>query len=51
MKIYNIFEYDHSENDVLVMGSDGLWDILSSEKVAEICHEVLESFPPGDYKR
>ncbi|XP_071810104.1 protein phosphatase 1H-like [Asterias amurensis] len=51
VRVYDLFDQDHSENDVLVMATDGLWDILSNEKVFEIVREVLQSFPPGDYKR
>ena len=49
--MYNLFDQEHTENDVLVMATDGLWDILSNEKVLEIVMEVMLSFPPGDYKR
>lgn len=51
VKVYNLFEYDHSENDVLIMGTDGLWDVLSNERAAAVVNEVLESFPANDYKR
>ncbi|XP_022104014.1 protein phosphatase 1H-like [Acanthaster planci] len=51
VKVYNLFDQEHTENDVLVLATDGLWDILSNEKVVEIVMEVMLSFPPGDYKR
>ncbi len=51
VRVYDLFDQEHTENDVLVMATDGLWDILTNEKVFEIIREVLQSFPPGDYKR
>ncbi|CAG0886228.1 unnamed protein product [Cyprideis torosa] len=36
-----------SENDVLIMGTDGLWDITSNEKAAEIVNKNLEHFKSG----
>lgn len=39
------------DTDVLVMGTDGLWDVTSNERVAEIVHNSLEQFPPMDESR
>ena len=49
--MYNLFDRENLETDVLIMASDGLWDILPNERVVEIVDEVLKSFPPGDYKK
>ena len=51
VKVYNLFDRDNSEDDVLIMASDGLWDVLSNDRVAEVVREVLNSFPPNDYKK
>ncbi|XP_063953644.1 protein phosphatase 1H-like [Lytechinus pictus] len=51
VKVYNLFDRDNSEDDVLIMASDGLWDVLSNDRVAEVVSEVLKSFPPNDYKK
>jgi len=37
--------------DVLVMGTDGLWDVSSNEKVADVIHNSLEQFPSTDVSR
>ncbi|KAK0400198.1 hypothetical protein QR680_003399 [Steinernema hermaphroditum] len=37
-----------SDRDVLVMGSDGLWDVLSNERVNEIVGSVLENSEVDD---
>lgn len=39
------------ETDVLVMGTDGLWDVTSNERVAETVHRSLEQFPIEDDAR
>jgi len=39
------------ETDVLVMGTDGLWDVTSNERVAEIVSRSLEQFPVEDEAR
>lgn len=36
------------ENDVLVMGTDGLWDILSELKAAEIVSSSISNFSERD---
>ena len=37
--------------DVLVMATDGLWDVTSNETVADIVHQSLEQFPEQDQDR
>lgn len=39
------------DTDVVVMGTDGLWDVTSNERVAEIVQRSLEQFPPEDAAR
>lgn len=39
------------ETDVLVMGTDGLWDVTSNERVAESVQRSLEQFPLEDAAR
>lgn len=39
------------ETDVLVMGTDGLWDVTSNERVAESVQRSLEQFPIEDSAR
>lgn len=39
-------EEDWSESDVLIMGTDGLWDVTSNDKVAEIVTKSFRQFLP-----
>lgn len=48
VKIYNIEAQNVNDTDVLVMGTDGLWDVTSNEKTAEIMQNSLQNFPFGD---
>ena len=41
MKVYDLFAHELSEDDVLIMGSDGLWDVTSNKKAAGIVHASL----------
>jgi len=41
-------EEDWSESDVLIMGTDGLWDVTSNDKVAEIVTKSFRQFPPDE---
>lgn len=48
IKVYNIEAQKVLDTDVLVMGTDGLWDVTSNEKTAEIVQNSLQNFPFGD---
>lgn len=39
------------DTDVLVMGTDGLWDVTTNERVAEVVARCLEQFPSEDQSR
>jgi len=39
------------DTDVLVMGTDGLWDVSNNERVADVANNSLEHFPPDDEGR
>ena len=39
---------DISEADVLVMATDGLWDVVTNEKVAEIVDNGLKLYQDAD---
>ena len=44
-------EYDHTHNDVLIMGSDGLWDVTTNSKAAYIVKNCLTQFEEDDRSR
>jgi hypothetical protein len=40
-----------TDSDVLIMGTDGLWDVTSNEKAAETVQKSLDHFPANDVQR
>ena len=42
---------DPVENDVLIIGTDGLWDVTSNEKAGSIVKTCLDQFSPDDPNR
>lgn len=44
VRIYDVVNEDISDNDVLVMGTDGLWDITTNDRAAEIISKALDHF-------
>lgn len=51
VKVYNLTQYEHGADDVLVMGTDGLWDVLSNQEVAEAVTTFLANCDPDDLHR
>ena len=51
VKVYNLAQYQHGTDDVLVMGTDGLWDVLSNQEVAEATTSFLANCDPDDSHR
>lgn len=51
VKVYNLTHYEHGADDVLVMGTDGLWDVLSNQEVAEVVTTFLSNCDPDDLYR
>ncbi|GIY15435.1 protein phosphatase 1H [Caerostris darwini] len=51
VKIFNLLEEELTDGDVLVMGTDGLWDVTTNEKSAEIVQKSLDHFPANDAQR
>ncbi|XP_028814159.1 protein phosphatase 1H [Denticeps clupeoides] len=51
VKVYNLTEFEHGTDDVLVMGTDGLWDVLSNQEVAEAVTCFLGNCDPDDQRR
>ncbi|CAL1276770.1 unnamed protein product [Larinioides sclopetarius] len=51
VKIFNLLEEELTDGDVLVMGTDGLWDVTINEKAAEVVQKSLDHFPANDAQR
>ncbi|XP_023714753.1 protein phosphatase 1H isoform X2 [Cryptotermes secundus] len=51
VQILDIQEEEIKDSDVLIMGTDGLWDVTSNEKAVEIVQRSLDHFPANDKSR
>ncbi|KAI4827020.1 hypothetical protein KUCAC02_030448 [Chaenocephalus aceratus] len=51
VKVYNMDENKHGPNDVLVMGTDGLWDVTTDREVADAVSAYLSCCDPSDPMR
>uniref|UniRef100_A0A8C7XJ59 Protein phosphatase, Mg2+/Mn2+ dependent, 1J n=1 Tax=Oryzias sinensis TaxID=183150 RepID=A0A8C7XJ59_9TELE len=51
VKVYNLEENKHGPDDVLVMGTDGLWDVTTDRDVAEAVSTYLSCCDPSDPMR
>ncbi|XP_004700864.1 protein phosphatase 1H, partial [Echinops telfairi] len=51
VRIYDLSEYEHGADDVLILATDGLWDVLSNEEVAEAITQFLPNCDPDDPHR
>uniref|UniRef100_A0A8C0YG96 Protein phosphatase, Mg2+/Mn2+ dependent, 1H n=1 Tax=Cyprinus carpio carpio TaxID=630221 RepID=A0A8C0YG96_CYPCA len=51
VKIYNLSEYEHGADDVMILATDGLWDVLSNQEVSEAVSGFLGNCDPDDQHR
>lgn len=51
IKIFDLGATELTDSDVLIMGTDGLWDITSNEKAASVVQKSLDHFPANDMQR
>ncbi|XP_060925045.1 protein phosphatase 1H [Limanda limanda] len=51
VKVYNMAENKHGPDDVLVMGTDGLWDVTTDREVADAVSAYLSGSDPSDPMR
>ncbi|KAL2090818.1 hypothetical protein ACEWY4_013081 [Coilia grayii] len=49
--VYNLSEHKHGPDDVLVMGTDGLWDVTTDREVADAVTTFLSCCDPSDPMR
>ncbi|XP_058488683.1 protein phosphatase 1H [Solea solea] len=51
VQVYNMDENKHGPDDVLVMGTDGLWDVTTDSEVADAVTAYLSCADPADPMR
>ena len=49
--MYPLTQFEHGTDDVLILATDGLWDVLSNEDVAEAVTCFLGNCDPDDQNR
>lgn len=51
VRVYPLAQCEHGADDVLVLGSDGLWDVVSNQEAAEAVTSFLANCDPDDRHR
>nr|XP_020481021.1 LOW QUALITY PROTEIN: protein phosphatase 1H-like [Monopterus albus] len=51
VQVYNLDENKHGPDDVMVMGTDGLWDVTTDREVADAVTAYLSCCDPSDPMR
>ncbi|XP_074119181.1 protein phosphatase 1J isoform X2 [Sminthopsis crassicaudata] len=51
VQVYDLTQYEHCPDDVLILGTDGLWDVNNDKDVASTVDKVLSSYEPNDPSR
>ncbi|EAW56540.1 hCG2043377 [Homo sapiens] len=49
VRVYDLTQYEHCPDDVLVLGTDGLWDVTTDCEVAATVDRVLSAYEPNDH--
>nr|XP_014346738.1 PREDICTED: protein phosphatase 1H [Latimeria chalumnae] len=51
VRVYDLLQHEHGADDALVLATDGLWDVLSNEEVADAITNFLANCDPDDPHR
>lgn len=49
--MYNLEYFEHGADDVMILATDGLWDVLSNKEVAEAVTSFLGNCDPDNHHR
>lgn len=49
--MYNLEQFEHGADDVMILATDGLWDVLSNKEVAEAVTSFLGNCDPDNHYR
>ncbi|XP_068121675.1 protein phosphatase 1J isoform X2 [Hyperolius riggenbachi] len=51
VQVYNLSKCERSGDEVMVMGTDGLWDVITDREVADIVQRVFKGHGPDEPNR
>ncbi|XP_069489436.1 protein phosphatase 1J isoform X5 [Ambystoma mexicanum] len=51
VRVYDLAKQDHCPDDVMVLGTDGLWDVTNDKEVADVVANVLSEYGPDHPRR
>ena len=51
VEVNDLKKYELTPNDVIIMGSDGLWDVITNTQAIEVVQGVLTELPSSDNSR
>ena len=51
VRVLDLANEDLKDTDVIIMGTDGLWDVTSNETASEVVQSALNHFPADDEQR
>lgn len=51
VRVFNVAKEELLDTDVIIMATDGLWDVTSNEVAADVVSKALNHFPAEDDQR